>query len=1064
MLGSRSAAFRPAPRPPPLDPAPPPSLKVAGKWEGVGIWPVAMPPPPPPLVGAVRSGWGTAAQALARPFIACLAPIPRRHRLHTALPFPSAQPPPSACAPTRPQVPADGEWTFFVASGPHASAALLVDGAEVVTGAEGLEAVGAITLGRGRHHLELQYHQRCGDAVLSVQWSGPQMPKGPLTRDRLFPATARGVRCHVHPGAASLPHPGLMGNPLETLTLRAVAPRPAPSRKRALLRYDWAVVVPAPGAWDFRMRVAAPARLLLDGAVVITHDEMAVLSAGAELGGSAALTQGWHRLHLDCLLKGDEPPPEVEWRRVGDAAALWAPLPPAFLPTAHGLAYEWFPGAYRAVPDFAALQCAHAGAVPALGAPLPVPAPCAQYAVRYRARLDVPVAGTWRFALAVADAGRLFIDRVLVAERTTAAEGPDGRGHIALTAGPHELEVHQCVLHDDSAISIEWAAPGGALEGLPRAVLATPEGRRVCVHTATQAADEWWEVVPGAGNTSGAGHVVGAGDVLRLQQVSTGRWLAAEGAGEGGDSLPVFCAEKDGAAVDWTVDAAWTATARVALAHVGTGAELGTAPAAQPQTGDAVVLPLPGAGGAARGRRWAVEFGMRAPVPTPTHLTTLQIRGPEAQPARQPHSAGSGPGSPRAGDADRSQNPGPDRLVLSHSPSPTATPSATSTPDPHVLPSYTPEPAPPAPGEAPPPAPLRCVLYGDIMPTLVRVNQGPPTLIARHQPATVYPDANGLLVIEAELQSLAVPSLQLHIPALMQPGERVVVCGAPALHQRLSAVGAASSSPALGPFLDALLAAPEASAGPLQALGFQGPGYPAPRPHCGNGHRVLRLDPRSRAVCWLEGGPTAPAPASLGTVPRPPGAARATALPCRVVHGAGGAWEPAVPLLWPACQAPGGPWDGLWRPSKPRDTATPRPTPREGVSPSRTPRSARHRTSSLPKPTGPPVGPLAVAVAGTADTAHAELVAVELGSGVRDPKVRFVVVPPDHRLQGYLDRVVAVQVCPLPCLPPPPCTLFNVQSAPSSILSNPFPLSTLFDLLIVRVSKPSSYIHRPLAG
>ena len=38
---------RPQTPPPPPDPAPPPALELAGKWEGVGIWPVATPPPCP---------------------------------------------------------------------------------------------------------------------------------------------------------------------------------------------------------------------------------------------------------------------------------------------------------------------------------------------------------------------------------------------------------------------------------------------------------------------------------------------------------------------------------------------------------------------------------------------------------------------------------------------------------------------------------------------------------------------------------------------------------------------------------------------------------------------------------------------------------------------------------------------------------------------------------------------------------------------------------------------------------------------------------------------------------
>ena len=39
VLPSASAGPRP----------PPPALKWAGKWEGVGVWPDGTPPPPPPV-------------------------------------------------------------------------------------------------------------------------------------------------------------------------------------------------------------------------------------------------------------------------------------------------------------------------------------------------------------------------------------------------------------------------------------------------------------------------------------------------------------------------------------------------------------------------------------------------------------------------------------------------------------------------------------------------------------------------------------------------------------------------------------------------------------------------------------------------------------------------------------------------------------------------------------------------------------------------------------------------------------------------------------------------------
>ncbi|MFM7053080.1 MAG: M12 family metallo-peptidase [Planctomycetota bacterium] len=84
-------------------------------------------------------------------------------------------------------VPADGEWTLFIASDDGSRVSI---GDTVVVSNDGVhemrEASGSIALARGRHALRIEFFEATGGAGVVFSWSGPGVPKQVVPASALF--------------------------------------------------------------------------------------------------------------------------------------------------------------------------------------------------------------------------------------------------------------------------------------------------------------------------------------------------------------------------------------------------------------------------------------------------------------------------------------------------------------------------------------------------------------------------------------------------------------------------------------------------------------------------------------------------------------------------------------------------------------------------------------------------------------------------------------------------------------------------------------------------------------
>jgi putative heme-binding domain-containing protein len=82
------------------------------------------------------------------------------------------------------------------------------------------------------------------------------------------------------------------------------------------------------------------------------------------------------------------------------------------------------------------------------------------FAARFRATLEVPTAGEWRFWLASDDGSRLWLDGVEVIENDGDHGVVEKSGAVELAAGAHALELCYFDAGGAEGLSLQWAGPG----------------------------------------------------------------------------------------------------------------------------------------------------------------------------------------------------------------------------------------------------------------------------------------------------------------------------------------------------------------------------------------------------------------------------------------------------------------------------------------------------------------------------------------------------------------------------------------------------------------------------
>jgi hypothetical protein len=129
---------------------------------------------------------------------------------------------------------------------------------------------------------------------------------------------------------------------------------------------------------------------------------------------------------------------------------------------APGVRVERFEGNWDALPDLSQLSPAASSASMSVSLG---PEQRTEYsALRFRGALIVPEDDVYVFSLSSDDGSDLWIDEVLVIDNDGLHGTLEKRGHIALAAGLHALEVNWFNKTGGAELNLEWAPLGGELQ------------------------------------------------------------------------------------------------------------------------------------------------------------------------------------------------------------------------------------------------------------------------------------------------------------------------------------------------------------------------------------------------------------------------------------------------------------------------------------------------------------------------------------------------------------------------------------------------------------------------
>ena len=145
-------------------------------------------------------------------------------------------------------------------------------------------------------------------------------------------------------------------------------------------------------------------------------------------------------------------------------SATYQPLP--------GVRYDYYEGTWTALPDFNTLTPVRSGVTDTFN--LDGRLRDDNFAMRFRATLSTPVAGSYTFYTSSDDGSRLLVDGTVVVNNDGLHANVEQQGTVTLTAGVHEIEVQYLEFAGSEVLVASYAPPGLPRQVIPSSVLPVP--------------------------------------------------------------------------------------------------------------------------------------------------------------------------------------------------------------------------------------------------------------------------------------------------------------------------------------------------------------------------------------------------------------------------------------------------------------------------------------------------------------------------------------------------------------------------------------------------------------
>ncbi len=411
------------------------------------------------------------------------------------------------------EVPADGVYRFETAS--DDGSRLWIDGTLVVDndGLHGLRsAYGSIGLKAGLHLVRVAYFNRGGERALRLAYRAPDGTQAEVapavlhhTQDQLPPLLPP-----ADPGAATVPglayayYEGTFSAFPDFAALSARAHGVTAQADLSAARRDYKFALRLVGYLNareagfhrFHLRTGGATRLYIGDTLVVENPGRSWQTWFGAVGLAAGpqpirieYYQAWGTQPFELLMEdphGVRTP--ISAADLSHTAGQLPPLEAAVAAPAGarpGLAYHYYEGAWKTLPDFPALTPAGLGVVP--GFALERAGAADNFGFSFTGYVQVPADGFYDLGLRSDDGSRLWIGDRLVTDNDGLHGVQQVDGNLGLAAGWHPIRVDYFERSGDSVLEVTWRGPDGQRVPVPGAALVFDPGVLPTLETADAA-------------------------------------------------------------------------------------------------------------------------------------------------------------------------------------------------------------------------------------------------------------------------------------------------------------------------------------------------------------------------------------------------------------------------------------------------------------------------------------------------------------------------------------------------------------------------------------------------